>query len=100
MTIPFTTESIFFMITIVGVLFSIYRSYRDPQSKSEIGDAVMSERISVLGATVQKIVSNDLPHIDARVQVINDNQVKLMVDVSSKFAKIEAILNERLPTRP
>jgi hypothetical protein len=95
MTIPFTTESIFFAITIIGLAFTIYRSYRDPQAKSEIGDAVMRDQIDGLKLAMEKILTNHLPHMDAKIENIHTDISILKISI----AQLSVIIDERIPRK-
>ena len=95
MTIPFSTETINFTVLMGGIAFAIYRSYRDPQSKSETTDAVMREQINNLRLAMETIATNHLPHLDAKITGIHEDVSQLKVG----FAELRTTINERIPKK-
>lgn len=95
MDISLTSNNILFTITIAGVMFAIYRSYRDPQTSSERTDAVMGVRIDNLQTAMDKILSNHLPHLDAKIEDIHADVSQLKTTVT----QLATVIEERIPRR-
>lgn len=95
MSFPFTTDDILFAITIGGVAFAIYRSYRDPQNASERVDAVLKEQVCGLRSSLDKVTTNHLPHIDAKIDAIQAQ----IAEQDKSIVKLATIIDERIPRK-
>lgn len=92
-------DALLSVVTLGGVAFAVYRSYRDPQTNSERTDAVMNNEISHLKADVTTILSNHLPHIDAMIKDIHNDQAAYALEISTKLTRLETIIDERIPRK-
>lgn len=93
------TQYILFGITILGVIFAVYRTFKQPDDDAKLHLAVLDVRLEGLGSTINKMLVNDIPHIDAALKLINENTAKTNVIVAEKFATLFAILDERIPRK-
>lgn len=91
----FSPDYILFALTIGGIAFAIYRSYRDPQANSDRTDAVLEVKIGSLQTSVARILENHLPHLDAKVEDIHGDISQLKISV----AQLTTIIDERIPRK-
>lgn len=89
----FWIEYILFGITMLGVIFAVYRTFRDPDELAATSIAVLNVRLETLQVAVAKLVSNDIPHIDARIEDIHSDVAQLRVLVT----QLATIIEERIP---
>lgn len=97
MTIPVTTESVLFSIAVLSAAFAIYRSYTQPNEAQNTAIALLQQGQATLAGKVEKMITNDLPHIDAKVDAIRDDLNRGMGSTSDKLTKLSTIIEERIP---
>jgi hypothetical protein len=56
-------------------------------------------RIEALNQSIVKMTTNDLPHIEVQMRLIQDNTAKTNVMVAEKFATLFTIIDERIPRK-
>lgn len=88
-----TPANITFVLGLLGVLFTVYNRIRDPQETSKIKEATMNLRISDISSRVDKMISNDLPHIDAKIETMRLD----IQNVGKDLVRLETTINERIP---
>ena len=93
------TQYILFGITTLGVIFAVYRSFRLPDEEAKLHLAVLDVKLENLEKAIQKISSNDLPHIDAQLQDIRITMARHDTLVAEKFATLFAVFDERFPRK-
>lgn len=84
-------QNIVLILGIMGVLFGVHRYFRDPDVQAEKSDAILSYRLT----TVEKQMSNDIPHINAKIDLLREN-VSLLRD---EVIKIRTVIEERMPRK-
>lgn len=90
-----TTGNIIFVLTVVGVIFTVYSKFRDPDVQADKDIALLSQRTAAIEAWMQKLATNDLPHFDARIKDVHDDISSLKVGL----AQVVTIIDERIPRR-
>lgn len=95
MLIPLTTESILFSLAIGSATFAVYRSFREPDVLADKEIAVMETRLVFIHDSIVKILNNDLPHLDAKIEDIHSDVAQLRVLVT----QLATIIEERIPKR-
>lgn len=93
------TQYILFGITILGVIFAVYRTFKQPDDDAKLHLAVLDVKLETLDKTILKIASNDIPHIDAQLQDIRTTMSRHDTLVAEKFATLFAVFDERLPRK-
>lgn len=88
-------DYIMFGLTLGGIAFAIYRSYRDPQANSDKVDAVTEVRITMLQEGLTKIMTNHLPHMDAKIEDIHHDIAMLKESV----VRLTTVIEERIPRK-
>lgn len=88
-------EYTFFGITTVSAIFAVYRTFRDPDEEAKTRLAVMDERYTGLKAIVEKMATNDLPHLDALVRDVHTDIASVKQDVT----RLATIIEERIPKK-
>lgn len=87
------------IITLIGVVIAVYRSFSDPNKRQDrqiaVGEATcklkhedLNKDISKINNTLLLIENNSLKHIEERMNTIENKQVKIFT-----------ILEERLPNK-
>lgn len=86
-----------FGVTIGTILFSVYIYFRRPDEDADKHLAIVDLRLNNLETAMTAIQTNHLPHIDAKIVDVHNDVSALRNVVLEKFARIETILEERLP---
>lgn len=109
MTDILTTSNVMFAIGIVGIIFSIYRYFRDPQVKSEKSDALMEQRIQFeREATALRfkdmqdginaanaLAQNHIHTVDTKV----DGLINVVGQMGRDIVQLRTIIEERIPRK-
>lgn len=82
-------------IAIGGVAFSIYRSYSKPDEKAAIAIALLNARMT----TVEKVVTNDIPHDLASFKTTVDDVHSDVSSLKELVVKLQTIIDERIPRK-
>lgn len=88
-----TTTNVLFSITIIGVIFSIYRSYKDPQTTSEKDSIKLSDRVNNLENDIREVKEQHLKAIEGDLRTLNVTLQKL----SETVVRLSTIIDERIP---
>lgn len=102
-----TTQNILFAITLISILFAVYKSYRDPQAKSETTEALLDQRMKyindsndmrfrALQETIAALTAQNQNHIHT-LQTTIDMVVKSMNETNITVAKLSTVIEERIP---
>ena len=83
----------------MGVIFAIYRTFQVPDEEAKLRIAVLDVMVGESNRKIDKILINDLPHIDVRLQAIHEAHSKHDILVAEKFAQLFTIIEERLPRK-
>jgi hypothetical protein len=98
MNLDFNLNTILQIITLIGVLFAIYKYFRKPQEKSEINDAIFDVKFLALQDMIKKIELNDLHELKGIMNTHMTNQTIYEREVSNKLggmeAKIDLLINK------
>ena len=104
-----TPSNITFVIGLIGIIFTIYNYFRDPQIKGERVDALIDQRIGFIQESndrrfgdvhkeieaVNKLNQNCIHTIETKVDTltssVNDSKVEI--------GKLATIIDERIPKR-
>ena len=93
------TEYILFGISMLGVIFAVYRTFKQPDDDAKLHLAVLDVKMDGLDKAMLKMITNDLPHIDAQLQDIRITNARHDTLVAEKFATLFAIFDERFPRK-
>jgi len=105
----FTQSNIMFTIGLIGIGFTIFKSFYDPQKQSETNDLLVSQKIKLMCDEYDKrFISmqddfsallaqnqNHLHTIDTKVDALTVSIIQLGKDT----VRLETIVNERIPQR-
>lgn len=96
MTLDFNLSTILQVITLVGIIFAVYKTFRQPQEKSETNDAVFNERFNTLDKTVCNLRDNHLHTLEQKLDKhIAENQM-VAIETTRSLSKIETLLEQHL----
>lgn len=104
-----TTSNILFALGIFGIVFSVFRYFRDPQVKSDKSDALMEQRMQYErdatrarfkemqdGITASTaLAQNHIHTVDTKV----DGLVSLCAQMGKDLVKLQTIIDERIPKK-
>lgn len=90
-----TLSNILGVISIVGVIFAIYKSYRDPQAKSETIDSLLTLRMDNIEKSLTNLKDNHLHTLETKLDSTNGAVKDLLVEVT----KLGTIISERIPRK-
>lgn len=92
-----TQEIITYLLALsalVSIIFSIYNSFKKPQEKAEIKDAVFDVKFRSLESTVINLRDNHLHTLDTKLDAhISENQLKALSDAKWQ-SRIETLLEQ------
>ena len=85
-----TTTNILFTLTILGVVFSIYKSYHKPQEdldrKVAIGDVISEKDLSTKATVLaQKEAEGKAALLDQQVKIVNDQNEKKFIEITTRI---------------
>lgn len=84
-----------FLIGLIGVIFTVYTYFRDPQVKSEKTDAINALQIDTLEQNLKAVMENHLPHIDQRLNSLHDS----INTTNQNVVRLATIIDERIPKK-
>ena len=93
------TQYALFAITILGTVFAVYRTFREPDEDARVHIAVINQRLDTLSGSVDKIMTNHLPHMDAKINAIQKDLARNNVIMTEKFTQLFTIIDERFPKK-
>lgn len=79
----------------MGVVLAIYRSYRDPQAKSETTDSILALEIKTLKESLTNLKDNHIHTLEKRM----DDTSKNLTDLTVSVGKLSTIIEERIPRK-
>ena len=105
----FTPSNIMFVVGLVGVLFSVYLYFREPQIKSQTNDALMEQQMKWFTDSVEKrfqtqqenfnqllLQSNNHIHtVDTKVEALT----KEVVEMGKGIVRLATTIEERIPRK-
>lgn len=80
------------VVGLLGIVFTVYKYFRDPQIRTEKLDAVMELRLNNMEQSIQKMISNHLPHIDAKINGIQSQ----LAEQDKTLVRLATIIEERI----
>lgn len=83
------------ILGLLGIIFTVYKYFRDPQIRTEKLDAVMELRLSNMEIAIQKMITNHLPHMDAKINAIQSQ----LAEQDKSIVRLGTIIEERLPRK-
>lgn len=104
-----TTENVVFVLGVLGVIFSVYRYFRDPQVASEKKDALLAQqvqwakegadtRFKDMQESFQSLLlqsNNHIHTVDTKVDKVAGSVATMAIEV----AKLTTIIEERIPRK-
>lgn len=88
-----------FSLAIGTAMFATYRTFKDPDVRADRELALHTLRIVSLESSIVKLVTNDIPHIDAKIEALAVAAANHDRAVAENFAKVFTILEERVPRK-
>ena len=108
-----TPQNITFGLGIIGIMFTVYHYFKNPQIKSEKTDALFEQRI-----TCEKEASNDkfnaltkamdnslnlaqnhIHSVDVKIDKLTNMVNAMNVQFTSSIKELSTIINERMPRK-
>lgn len=84
------------ILTLAGIAWAVYNSLKKPQEKTEIKDAIFSEKLNGLEKMVVNLRDNHLHTLECKLDKhIEDNQMFILENTKST-TKMETLLEELL----
>lgn len=93
--IGLTPSMIMFLLGILGMIFTVFNYFRNPQISSDKNDVVISSELKALTEKLQLLINNDIHEIKNNMQ----NMRLEMTDIAVRMGKVETIIEERVPRR-
>lgn len=104
-----TQPNIMFILGILGLIFTVYRYFREPQIQSDKKDALFAQQLKFMTESTDKrfkdiqdnfqqllLQSNNHIHtVDTKVDSLN----KIVTEVETKLVELTTIINERIPKK-
>lgn len=93
-----TVQNILFAITIMTLIFGIYKSFKNPQIQSEKEDALLTQQVAELIKTVTNLSSSFQAHVLAdqtSFSLLNQH----VVEVDKSVVRLTTIIDERIPKK-
>lgn len=104
-----TQPNIMFILGILGLIFTVYRYFREPQIQSDKKDALFAQQFKFMTESTDKrfkdiqdnfqqllLQSNNHIHtVDTKVDSLN----KIVTEVETKLVELTTIINERIPKK-
>ena len=86
-------QNVLFAITILTLLFNIYRSYSKPQQSLEVADIRFEDEIKQLKKSVAEIRETHIKNVEQDIKMLNS----AIQDLSKTVVKLTTIIDERIP---
>lgn len=104
-----TPSNILFVLGLLGVIFGIFRYFRDPQVKSEKTDALIEQRMKLkeedtnrrfeeLGKRIgdaMTLAQNHIHTVDTKVEMLG----KDIGNMNQQLVRLATIIEERVPKK-
>ena len=81
-------ETIINLLTLAGMVFIVYKYFRDPDVKAGVEIALLKMQFKTLNDNCKLLKENHIAHIEKDIRGLREQQVKIFT-----------ILEERLPNR-
>jgi hypothetical protein len=80
---------------VLGIIFAIYRQFKEPQIKSDKADTLFAIQIKTMQADLVNLRDNHIHSLGLAIEQTNKNVNTLTLEVT----KLGTILEERLPRK-
>lgn len=104
-----TPSNIMFALGILGIIFTVYNYFRNPQIKSEKIDALLQQRMQWTSEATDKrfcdmnvnikdamtLAQNHIHTVDTKVE----NLIKTVGIMSNEITRLSTIIEERIPKK-
>lgn len=105
----FNPSTVTFIVGMLGVLFAIYRYFKEPQVAADKRDALIGEqmnwmkegvdnRFKSMQEQIAQLVAQSQNHIHT-VDTKVDNVNKSLVEMGREIVKLQTIIEERIPKK-
>lgn len=88
-----TTGNVTFAIGIIGILFSIYKSYKNPQIESDKSMISLADRVGNVEKTVGEIKETHLKTVEQDIKSLTIS----VNELSKTVVRLATIIDERIP---
>lgn len=88
-----TPSNIMFAIGIVGIIFTVYNYFRNPQISADKNESIMSLKINNLQADFANLRDNHIHTLDVKTDGIIESVNSLTIQVT----RLSTIIDERIP---
>lgn len=95
MTDTITPSNVTFAIGILGIIFSIYSYFRNPQIKSEKTETVLALKIQNLAEELVDLKKNHIHTLETKYETMNTSFNTL----ANQVTRLATIIEERIPKR-
>lgn len=82
-------------LSIIGMLFLVYRNWRAPQEKSEKESIRLADEFSRLRADFINLRDNHVHTLDVKLDETN----KSITNLAIEYARLNTIIEERIPKK-
>ncbi len=93
MTIPLTTDSVLFAITVISIVFNVYQYFKKPQDKQELDGIKLTDRVATLEKEINEMRQTHLVAMEKDIKELSGSVQNLSLTV----AKLSTIIDERIP---
>lgn len=90
-----TQSNIMFIVGMLGVIFTVYNYFKNPQIKLEQGEGLMTMSIKQLQIDLTNLRDNHVHTLDVKI----DDHGKSIRDLSIEVTKLATIIDERIPRK-
>lgn len=88
-------SNVMFVVGILGVIFGVYKYFRDPQIKADKHESLLALQFSQLREEFANLRDNHLHTIETKIDLINTKSNNLALQVEH----LSTIIEERIPAR-
>lgn len=93
MTIPLTTNTILFILTVGSFIFGIYHYFKKPQVDGEKNDIKLEDRIKAVEKELKEVRETHLLAMEKDLKALTDSVNQLSLTV----VRLSTIIDERIP---
>lgn len=88
-----TPSNITFALGIIAIIFSVYRSFKEPQIKTDQESIKLSDRIANVEKSVVEIREKHLTSVESDLKQLN----AAINDLAKTVVRLSTIIDERIP---
>lgn len=107
--ITLSQSNILFVLTAVGIIFAVYRYFRDPQVKSETADLLIEQKTDLKGVEYERrfteiqqnikeafaLAQNHTHTVDMKVDAL----INQVIQLRESMVMLRTIIDERIPKK-